>query len=599
MTFSVGGLSTGLDTKSIINQLLSLDGKPKQRAEWNKALWDARKSGWNDLSTRLSSLQTFSNSLTTPSLWASSSGITSSVPGEVSATAGTKPSPGTYEIEVSQLATNETWGATSSLPAASGGVRQTGVWYKSGLAQLTSTDLLSATVDQTGTSAGVATNGTITMSWNSGSSTRSATFEVIAGATFGDLASWAQAQIPGSTVAINGGRLEVTSPPGTANEVTSLSFSGRNSAGTALARFNGSFGASSSVVTPASDGGAPEDETLTITQGSTTRYVNISAGDTQAEIVSKIQSTAGSIVTAGISGGNITLTSATSGATGGFTVSGSGSLLTTIGLAETVAGQDASFTVGGTAYTRSSNTGISDVITGVNLNLSSVTTAPVTLTVGSSGATTEDIKKKILDFTNQYNSIIDLVSMKTSEKRITSPKNLSEFLQAPMAGETRYGRVADDLRTRMTAVVTGQPSGFMTLADIGITTGVIGSGDRSGKLIVDETKLEEAINTNRTAVRDLFTKMGTGTGVTADDGVARKISETISQLRVGGSVDSAIQGANAQIQSLQTSITRFTTQLDAKRVYYERMFTGLEKSVGAMQSQGSWLSGQLTAMYNR
>lgn len=597
MSFSVGGLSTGLDTKSIISQMLTLDAQPKTRAEWSKALWDSRKSSWNDLNGRLTTLQTYSNTLLNASTWTSSSGISSSNASAITAAAsGTKPAAGSYQVAISQLATNEVWSAGSALGGSTSGVRQTGIWTTTGSAALTGTDLLTTIRDQTGTSAGVNSGSTITMSWNVGASSNSATFEVSATSTFADLASWAESQIPGATVAINGGRLEITSSPGTAKEVTGLSFSAKNNAGTTLTRFNGSFGSSSSMVTAASNGGAPDDETIIISQGGTTRYVSIAAGDSQAAIVSKIQAAAGTIVNAGISGGKLNVTSLTSGAGGGFSITGSGSLLTSVGLTQTTAAQDASFTVNGTAYTKSSNTGITGVISDVSLNLSDVTTSNATLTVGAAGASTDDLKKKILDFTNQYNSVLDLIRQKTSEKKVPNAKTLGEYLQGPMVGDVRFARVSDDLRNKVTSLVTGQPTGFKALADIGITTGAIGSGDRTGKLVVDESKLEEALNTNRSAVKDLFAKVGTGSGVTADDGIARKISETISLLKTGGSVDSSIQGATSQIKSLQTSIDRYTKQLDDKKGYYDRMFAALEKNVSGMQSQSKWLSGQLSSL---
>ncbi len=597
MSFSVGGLATGLDTKSIISQMLTLDAQPKTRAEWSKALWDSRKSSWNDLSGRLTTLQNYSNTLLSSSTWTSSSGISSSNAGAVTATAsGTKPAAGSYQIAVSQLATNDTWTAGSALGGATSGVRRTGMWYTAGATPLSGTDLLTSIEDQTATGAGITNGSTITMSWNVGASTNSATFEVGPSSTFADLASWAQTQIPGSSVAINGGRIEITSAPGTGKEVTGLSFSAKDDSGNALARFNGSFGSASSMVTAASNGGAPDDETLIISQGGTTRYVSVSAGDSQAAIVSKIQAAAGTIVSAGISGGKLNVTSLTSGAGGGFSITGSGSLLTTVGLTQSTAAQDASFTVNGTAYTKSSNTGITGVITDVALNLSDITASAATVTVGSAGATSDDIKKKIMDFANQYNSVLDLIRQKTSETKVANPKNLGEYLQGPMVGDTRFARVSADLRQKITSLVSGQPTGFKALADIGITTGAIGSGDRTGRLTIDEAKLDEALNTNRSAVKDLFTKVGSGSGVTADDGVARKISETISLLKTGGSVDSSIQGATNQIKTLQSSIDRYTKQLDDKKVYYDKMFSALEKNVSGMQSQGQWLSSQLSQL---
>ena len=65
---------------------------------------------------------------------------------------------------------------------------------------------------------------------------------------------------------------------------------------------------------------------------------------------------------------------------------------------------DASFTLNGLAMTRSSNTGLTDVITGVTLNLLNETVTDVTLTIGRD---TETVKTAITDFVEKYNALAE------------------------------------------------------------------------------------------------------------------------------------------------------------------------------------------------
>ncbi len=83
MTFSVGGLSSGLDTKSIIDQLMSIEARPQVKLNWRMALWESRKSTWGDVNTRLNGLQGFANVLTNPATWTNVGGISSSDPTKV------------------------------------------------------------------------------------------------------------------------------------------------------------------------------------------------------------------------------------------------------------------------------------------------------------------------------------------------------------------------------------------------------------------------------------------------------------------------------------------------------------------------------------
>lgn len=604
-SFSVGGLSSGLDTKSIIDQLMAIESRPKTKLEWNKSLWETRKSAWSDLNTRLNSMQTFASTLTNPATWTQFSGITASDPMKLTAaSSGSNPAAGTYAIEISQLAATERWESASSLTGATAGVRKSGAWLSSLGGPATAGTTMAQLRKQDGAVVGLNNNSTITMAWNQDGQSLSSTFLIptTAGTTMGSLTTWMQGQIPGATVALNGaGEFEITAPAGTEDEITGLTLTARNSAGTVLNAFNGAAGAQTSMTTPATDGGAAADETLTITQGSNTWYVNVAEGDRETDLVNKINAVSGIGVQASISAGRLALTANASGADKSFTVTGSGALMGTLGLAESTAGVDAAFTVNGTAKTSSTNTGITSAITDVSLNLLDVTGPAVTLTVGAPGATTDDLKKKITDFVSQYNSVLDFISSKTAENKVANPKNLSEYLQGAVSRDFSMNNVAFELRKTMNDFVAGLPNGMKSLSDLGITTGAVSatynSSNTTGKLVIDDAKLTAALNTDPSAVQDILARVGGGP--VSENGIARRVSTLVSQLRTGGRVDGAMNGASAQIKSLQTSIERAADRIESKREYYERMFANLETRMGKMQAQGSWLSGQLANLTQR
>src|SRR5213078_4380943 len=92
-------------------------------------LWTERKNAWTDLNTKLLALQGKANVLNSPTTW-TNSGITSSDPTKLTGSAnGPSPAAGTYTINISQLAAKERWDAANTLPAATGGARQSGTWY--------------------------------------------------------------------------------------------------------------------------------------------------------------------------------------------------------------------------------------------------------------------------------------------------------------------------------------------------------------------------------------------------------------------------------------------------------------------------------------
>ncbi len=595
--FQIGGLATGLDTSAIVDQFMKIESRGLTRLDWTKQLWQSRKNAWTDLSTKLLSLDGYADALTNPTSWSAFAGLNISDGTKLAAaTVSDKPAAGSYDININQLAQTEVWTSANALAAPTAGVRVSGTFYAAGPVAANGATLLTALRRADNVACGLNTNSTITMNWAQDGESYSSTFVVGAASTLNNLRAWAQTTIPGSTVTLAAGQFTITSPTGTTAEVTSLNFTARNAAGTALAAFDGHTGAQTNRTVAASDGGAGAD-TLIITQGANTWFVPTVAGDDEIDLVNKINGTAGIGVKASLNAGKLELTANDAGAGGSFTVASTGALAATLGIAESTAGQDAAFDVNGTAYTRSKNTSIDDVISGISLDLLALTGGtPVNLTVGTPGVSVADLKDKITSFVNQYNEIIDYISSKTGEKRVTQPKTLAEFLQGPMSTDHGFSSVSGSLRLRMNDIVSSLGGALDALSDIGITTGGLtgstSTDSQKGKLVIDDAKLEEALTNNRTQVQDLFTK--NGGGAWQADGIARRVSNFVFGLRSGGTVDSSLQGAGSQITSIQRSIDRMNLKLERRRTYYERMFSQLEGTIGKMQSQGSWLASQLS-----
>lgn len=598
MGFSVGGLASGLDTKSIVEQLMSIEARPKVKTEWNKALWTERKNVWTDLNTRLLNLQSRANIINNPSTWSGAAGITSSDPTKLTGTAfGPSPAVGSYAINVTQVAAAERWAAASNTTASTGGARQSGVWNAGAFTPAGSGSLLTSLTSGGGVSLGLDVGSTISMSASINGAPVNANFVVGAGSTLDNLAQWAESNFPGATFTVNGdGTVSYQSAPGATNEITGLSFTATNSASAPLPFFNASPGASSSFVAPPSGSSA---DTLTITQGASTWNVAIAAGANEAAIAAAINGTGGIGVTASVVAGKLQIDANATGASSSFTVTSAGSLATTLGMAESVAGQDSIFDVNGTAYTRSSAQNITDVITDVDLDLLGMTTSAVTLTVSSGTATPASIKAKLKDFVDNYNSVLDLVAAKTGESKVVNAKTLGDYLKGPMARDYGLSSVSFDIRRWATDTVTGLPDGMNALDDIGITTGAVSNSfnpqNASGRLVIDDAKLDAALAADPAGVQALLTKVGAGTGMD-EDGISRRVSDLVSQLRVGGRVDAGLQGANRNIKDMQSRIDRMDDRLERKRVYYDRMFASMETMLGKLQSQGQWLSGQLAGM---
>ncbi|MEO6866569.1 MAG: flagellar filament capping protein FliD, partial [Gaiellales bacterium] len=503
MAFSVGGLASGLDTKSIIQQLMKIDARPKTQLEWKSQLWTARKGAWSDLNTKLQSLQNQANILMRNETWDVAASGTPAVPGTFTATSGDPsrlsatttgtPAAGTYAVQVLQLARPEISTSSGNLAAATSGQRTTGAWYEGANNVVEGNETITALRSSTGATLGLNTNSRITMNYTVDGVSQTAEFRVNTAANGGDgttlaqfkdwvattVGSGASAEFLGSGYGADAGKLRVTTGAGTANELDGLSFTAVNAAGNPLVNFNSTVGASASTQTvAATDGGVDAADTLTIANGAGSWDVGLAAGDGKQQIVDKINATSGIGVFANLVGNEIQLRSMTTGAASAFSVTSTGTTATRLGFIESQTAQDAQYTVNGVGHSSATNMDVTGGIPDVSLNLLGTTSTTLTIAEGSTGpggGTAEDkwvtrTMDKLSAFVDSYNAVIQFVHQKTQgESRIVNPKNLNEYLQGSMARDVGFSQVALDLRRITTDIVDTLPGGANLLSDIGIT----------------------------------------------------------------------------------------------------------------------------------
>lgn len=156
------------------------------------------------------------------------------------------------------------------------------------------------------------------------------------------------------------------------------------------------------------------------------------------------------------------------------------------------AGVDAVLEVEGTRITSSSNT-VSDAIAGVDIQLRSVSTQPVTLTVSADTGNAADAVQGLVD---AYNRIGDFIAKQSERPADGEPSQ-------PLAGETMLramrSQLADVLRTTIAPDVSGSVT---RLADIGVEV------DRYGQYTFQRDSLEAALETDAEAVARLFGVFG-------------------------------------------------------------------------------------------
>src|SRR5690349_12972888 len=100
------GLVSGINSKDIIDQLISLESQPKTQLQSRIDATNQQKLAYTDLTARLSGLRITSQSLKKPSTFQASS-TSSSDEDVLTATAANGAAVGTYQFQVARLVTTQ------------------------------------------------------------------------------------------------------------------------------------------------------------------------------------------------------------------------------------------------------------------------------------------------------------------------------------------------------------------------------------------------------------------------------------------------------------------------------------------------------------
>lgn len=266
-------------------------------------------------------------------------------------------------------------------------------------------------------------------------------------------------------------------------------------------------------------------------------------------------------------------------------------------------GTDATFEINGLQTTRKSNT---FTVSGVSFTLQDNFTAPVRVNVSNN---TDKAVESIKDFVTKYNELIATLNGKTTEERYRDYSPLTDAQRESLTDKqaeqweekAKSGLLKNDsilssglnqMRSNWYSAVSGITGEFKQLTDIGITTST-NYMDR-GKLVINETKLKEALEKDPQSVMDLFSKNGE---TTSEKGIVRRLRESVAdtvskiEQRAGRSTWTNTQfvlGRN--LRDMDDQISRFESRLVQVEDRYWRQFTAMEKAIQNSNAQSMQLS---------
>lgn len=341
-----------------------------------------------------------------------------------------------------------------------------------------------------------------------------------------------------------------------------------------------------------------------------------------AEITSEIagNQTLANNVSATANGSQITLTNPNGGSQNSIYISGDGAA--TIGLPPTGAGnsytangQNADVVFNGKEINSlASNT---STIMGISWTFKSPTVDangnPTSTNVNISQDVDTEVKN-IENFINSYNDILSKLNAASNEPVYSDYPPLTDAQKSSMSdtqiteweakaksgllhGDSTISGLINNMRDDMTSTVKNG-SQYNSLASIGIESQ---SYTDQGKLTVDETKLRAAIQADPQGVQNLFNQIGSTSDGT--NGLLNSLSEHFSQAVQSLTDKAGMPGASQYDQStigklltgLQTQVSTETDTYNQKETQYYNQFSAMEQAMSKYTSQSSWLTGMLSS----
>ena len=306
---------------------------------------------------------------------------------------------------------------------------------------------------------------------------------------------------------------------------------------------------------------------ISLTVNGTTQSLAIE-GATLASVRDSINSAGlgvrAEIVNTGEASGNFKLQIVgETGANNSFTIS---SDFSGLNFSSSQAASDASLTVNGIAFTRSSNQ-ISDVIEGVNLNLTATTDTNFTLSIDRD---ISEAKGNIVAFVSMFNEA-------TQEFR-----NLTNSeTDGPLRGDSIFRSIVRNMRSIVVGTASTGGDNVSSLSDIGISI------DRTGQLLFDEAKLETALTNNFDEVVSLFSANTNDQSRFSDDpgGIAGDLKTLIERVTASdGYLVTAEQALQQRTAEFNEDLEELEERMKVVEERYNRQFLVMQNIIEEMNS---------------
>jgi flagellar capping protein FliD len=251
------------------------------------------------------------------------------------------------------------------------------------------------------------------------------------------------------------------------------------------------------------------------------------------------------------------------------------------------AADDAELIVNGSdLITRSKNTGLTDVISGITLSLTGKHTGAEDVDTLSVTANMEGPKTALNSFLTKFNEAVMFLDENTSVTKIAD----NQYTRGGLAEDTIFSDLRSQLFTAFSDQYTGEydigdetytnSGSYKSMYEIGLSL-----DDNLNVTISDSTKLENALNNDLDSVKSLL------------DGVMRTVDFQLGQftgdnpLKQSGYINNAIKGFDGQIFQIGIDTKDMNVRLDTKQASLVAQYAEMQTQLLNLQyMQQTWSS---------
>lgn len=563
-TFTSGGLISGLDSNTLIAQLVQLARKPITRLNTQVTKLKTQQEAVRSVRTQLQTLRNKVQDFRLNTIFNAFTSSSSDAEVLSASVSGANPVQGSFAVNVTQLASATVANSSARLGAA---INTSAALNSSGLNQEVEAGTFSINGVQFNVDPTTDSLDNIISNINASAAGVTATYNAASDTVTLE-----------NTVASNTNVINLGAQDDTSNLLSSLRLKGAtqytNGNGSTEIESTVNLGAvdsSKTINTVSFQGGAVSAGSFSI------NGISISIDPTTDAIQDVLDriNTSDANVTASFDSATdrIRFTSNTLGsrtiAFGGGGDTSNFLTVTNLTSATQTAGNDATFTInGGPTLTRSTNE-VNDAISGVTLKFLSAGTSTVAVNSDNDKIVT-GIEAFITEFNNSVNLIRDITGS-----------------SGALSGDGGIRTVESYLRSNIFNEVTGLSGDYATLLDIGISTGDDFSATESQQLKLDKDKLLEALQDDRINVERLFSNTA-GNGIadtffTFLDDATKTTGFLNERAKANGTIDQQIKSINDTVLRQEDRLTQYENRL-------RRQFLNLERLSSEFQSQSSALS---------